>query len=149
MQANPDKSQAIMFRNSGFENGKRLDICGSWIQCEETVKLLGVTFDYMLNFETHIANVSKRAARQRNVLFRLRLKRTIFLHIYFGTVYFTIKSQRFGWLKPFWRELSSFSATPSSCQYCQPFWIQMLLRYILYKISYIWILIIAHKCGIV
>ena len=45
-----------------------LHICGSTIQCEETVKLLGVTFDYMLNFEAHIANICKKAARQINVL---------------------------------------------------------------------------------
>ena len=63
--------QAIIFGKSGFENCKSLDICGSSVQCDETVKLLGVTFDYMLKFETHIANISKKAARQINVLFRL------------------------------------------------------------------------------
>ena len=40
-------------------------------KCEETVKLLGVTFEYMLNFEAHIANICKKAARQINVLLRL------------------------------------------------------------------------------
>ena len=47
------------------------DICGSSIQCEETVKHLDVTFDDMVNFETHITNISKKTARQINVLFRL------------------------------------------------------------------------------
>ena len=71
MQANPDKFQAIMLGKQGFENCKSLNICGSTIQCEETVKFLGVTFDYMLNFEAHIANICKKAARQINVLLRL------------------------------------------------------------------------------
>ena len=68
MQANPDKFQAITLGKLGFENCKSLHICGSTIQCEETVKLLGVTFDHMLNVETHIANICKKAARQINVL---------------------------------------------------------------------------------
>ena len=71
MQANPDKFQAIVLGKLGYENCKSLNICGSTIQCEETVKLLGVTFDYMLNFEAHIANICKKAARQINVLLRL------------------------------------------------------------------------------
>ena len=71
MQANPDKYQAIVLGKLGFENCKRLNIGGSTIQCEETVKLLGVTFDYMLNFEAHIANICKKTARQINVLLRL------------------------------------------------------------------------------
>lgn len=54
MQTNPDKFQAIMLGLLGFENCKNLEICGSIIQCEEKVKLLGVIFDYMLNFEAHI-----------------------------------------------------------------------------------------------
>ena len=71
MQANPDKFQAIMLRKLCFENCKSLNICGSTIQCEETVKLLGVTFDYMLNFEAHIVNICKKAVKQINVLLRL------------------------------------------------------------------------------
>ena len=51
MQANPDKFQVVIFGKSGFENCKNLDICVSSIQYEEIVKLLGVTFDYMLNFK--------------------------------------------------------------------------------------------------
>ena len=71
MQANPDKFQAIVLGKLGFENCKSLNICGRTIQCEETIKLMGVTFDYMLNFEAHIANICKKAARQINVLLRL------------------------------------------------------------------------------
>ena len=57
MQANPDKFQAIMLGMLGFENCKSLNLNGTEIKCEESVKLLGVTFDYMLNFDIHISNI--------------------------------------------------------------------------------------------
>lgn len=38
------------------------------IHCEEEVKLLGVTIDYQLKFESHISNICKKATRQLNVL---------------------------------------------------------------------------------
>ena len=71
MQANPDKFQAIMLGLLGFENCKSLNLNGTEIKCEESVKFLGVTFDYMLNFDIHISNICKKAARQINVLLRL------------------------------------------------------------------------------
>ena len=63
MQANPDKFQAIMLGKSGFENGKSLNIGGTEIKCEDSVKLLGVTFDYMQNFDQHVRSVCKTVAR--------------------------------------------------------------------------------------
>ena len=42
------------------------------VKCEESVKLLGVTVDYMLNFDSHISDICKKAARQINVLCRLK-----------------------------------------------------------------------------
>ena len=41
------------------------------IKCEDSVKLLGVTIDYLLNFDLHVSNICKMAARQINVLLRL------------------------------------------------------------------------------
>ena len=38
----------------------------------KSVKLLGVTLDNKLNFDTHISNFCKKAAAQLNVLKRLR-----------------------------------------------------------------------------
>ena len=55
----------------GFENCKSLLLDGTEIKCEDSVKLLGVTFDYMLNFDKHSSNICKKAARQINVLLRL------------------------------------------------------------------------------
>jgi len=36
--------------------------------CDDEVKLLGVTIDFKLNFNSYIANICKKAARQLNVL---------------------------------------------------------------------------------
>ena len=71
MQANPDKFQAIMLGVDGHENCTSLFIGGSEIKCEDSVKLLGVTFDFMLNFETHVSDICRKAARQINVLLRI------------------------------------------------------------------------------
>ena len=41
------------------------------VKCEDSVKLLGVTIDYMLNFDLNISDICKKAAKQINVLSRL------------------------------------------------------------------------------
>jgi hypothetical protein len=41
------------------------------IKCEKEVKLLGVTIDFLLKFNSHISNICKKASRQLNVLKRL------------------------------------------------------------------------------
>ena len=71
MQSNPDKFQAIMLGKSGFENCKSLFLNGTEIKCEDSVKLLGVTINYLLNSDLHVSNICKKAARQINVLLRL------------------------------------------------------------------------------
>ena len=38
--------------------------------CEETVKLLGIEIDYLLNFDTQVSNMCKKASQQINVLKR-------------------------------------------------------------------------------
>ena len=60
-----------MLGKSGFENCKSLFLNGTEIKCEDSVKLLGVTIDYLLNFDLHVSNICKKAARQINVLLRL------------------------------------------------------------------------------
>ena len=57
MQVNPDKFLAIMLGKSGFENCKSLFLNGTEIKCEDSVKLLGVTIDYLLNFDLHVSNI--------------------------------------------------------------------------------------------
>ena len=41
------------------------------IKCEENVKLLGVTLDFQLNFNTHVSKICKKASKQYNVLKRI------------------------------------------------------------------------------
>ena len=41
------------------------------IKCEENMKLLGVTLDFQLNFNTHVSNICKKASKQLNVLKRI------------------------------------------------------------------------------
>ena len=51
---------------------KKISIDGEIINSEETVKLLGVTLDYRLDFDSHISNICKKAATQLKVLQRLK-----------------------------------------------------------------------------
>ena len=41
------------------------------VKCENSVKLLRVTIDHMLDFELHVSNICKKAVKQINVLCRL------------------------------------------------------------------------------
>jgi hypothetical protein len=44
---------------------------GNIIKTEGEVKLLGVTIDYELKFNSHITNICRKASRQLNVLNRM------------------------------------------------------------------------------
>ena len=73
MIANPEKFHAILLRkNQTNTSGEPININGKMIKSEETVKLLGVTLDYRLDFDPHISNICKKAATQLNVLKRLK-----------------------------------------------------------------------------
>ena len=73
MIANPEKFHAILLRkNRTNTSGEKINIDGEIINSEETVKLLGVTLDYRLDFDPHISNICKKAATQLNVLQRLK-----------------------------------------------------------------------------
>ncbi len=73
MIANPEKFHALLLRkNQTNTSGEQININGKIIKSEETVKLLGVTLDYRLDFDPHISNLCKKAATQLNVLKRLK-----------------------------------------------------------------------------
>ena len=73
MIANPNKINALFVKNDQTNTCEiNLDLQGHSIKSEETVKLLGVTLDYKLNFDQHISNLCKKAAAQLNVLKWLR-----------------------------------------------------------------------------
>ena len=72
MIANPNKFHALFVEKDQTNTcGINLDFQRHSIKSEETVKLLGVTLDYKLNFDPHISNLCKKAAAQLNVLKRL------------------------------------------------------------------------------
>ena len=71
MQANPAKFQAIAIGKKSHDTLTEFNIDNNNIKCEDTVKLLGIDIDFMLNFDQQITNMCKKAARQLNVLLRL------------------------------------------------------------------------------
>ena len=84
MQANPEKFQAIAIGNKTHKQNIVFNLNGNSIKCDDEVKLLGVTIDFKLDFNTHISNICKKAARQLNVLKRIgtHLNRLAKLTIY-------------------------------------------------------------------
>ena len=71
MQANPDKFQAISIGRKTHEKNLSFMLQGNKIDCEEEVKLLGVTFDFKLTFNSHVSHICKKASQQLNVLKRI------------------------------------------------------------------------------
>ena len=64
MQANPDKFQAIAIGNKTHKQNIVFDLNGSKINCNDEVKLLGITINFKLDFNKHISKICKKAARQ-------------------------------------------------------------------------------------
>ncbi len=48
---------------------KFIEIHGTEIKCQKEVKLLGITIDEKLRFDTHVNNLCKKATRQINVMY--------------------------------------------------------------------------------
>ena len=69
MQANPEKFQA-MISHRHIRTFKSVIINDISIEPLQCVKLLGVTFDINLSFDTHIDELCKKASRSLNVLKR-------------------------------------------------------------------------------
>ena len=72
-KANPDKFQAIAIgKNTQSKNTCiSFNLNSNIIKTENDVKLLGVTIDYELKFNSHITNICRKASRQLNVLKRM------------------------------------------------------------------------------
>ena len=60
MQATPEKFRAIVLGRKAYNGCKKSKVSDTDIKCEESVKLLGVTVNYILNFDFHISNICKR-----------------------------------------------------------------------------------------
>jgi hypothetical protein len=71
MKANPDKFQAISIGKKSRDLNLTFQLRDTTINTESEVKLLGVTIDFQLNFDSHISDICKKAAKQLNVLKRI------------------------------------------------------------------------------
>lgn len=71
MKANPEKFQAIALGKKTHDLNLTFNLDSIEIPCDDEVKLLGVTFDFMLNFNIHITNMCKKASRQLNAMKRI------------------------------------------------------------------------------
>ena len=60
MIANPSKFQAIVFSKSNDPIKTDFQISDKVITSDKSVELLGITFDYKLNFSTHIDKLCKK-----------------------------------------------------------------------------------------
>ena len=66
MEANPEKCQGIAVGKKAHALKPTFNIQGADIECTDEVRLLGVTIDYRTNFDKHISNLCKKAARTSN-----------------------------------------------------------------------------------
>jgi hypothetical protein len=71
MKVNPDKFQAIAIGNNTQSKNISFNSYGNIIKTENEVKLLEVTIDYELKFNSHIINICRNASWQLNVLKRM------------------------------------------------------------------------------
>ena len=71
MKANPDKFQALAVGEKISALKPVFKIGEAEVECEETVKLLGVEIDSQLKFDVHISAMCRKASQQINVLKRI------------------------------------------------------------------------------
>ena len=60
MKANPDKFQALAVGEKTFAMKPKFKIGEAEIECEETVKLLGIVIDFHLKFDIHMSATYKK-----------------------------------------------------------------------------------------
>jgi hypothetical protein len=74
MKVNPDKFQAMILTSGRtYDKPNKINIGNVEITIDEWVKLLGTYIDDNLNFNQHISELIRKAARQINVLKRKTL----------------------------------------------------------------------------
>ena len=61
MKANPGKFQAIAVGKHTHSENICFNLSDNIVRCEDSVKLLSVTFDFKLDFDEHISNVCKKS----------------------------------------------------------------------------------------
>jgi len=72
MMANPSKFQLIILSKNKEPIITTIKLKGKVIKSQESVVLLGITFDHKLKFYIHIKDLCQKASGQLNALFRLK-----------------------------------------------------------------------------
>ena len=75
LKGNLSKFQTMTFKNNRTESNISLHLQGNIIESSECLKLLGVTIDEQLNFNTHINEICKKKSQKVGVMLRLKKKR--------------------------------------------------------------------------
>ena len=69
MVVNPDKLQAIILdKRKSDQTNERITVDNQKIKVASSVKRLGLQLDKKLNFNLHMSNINKSAAKQLNSL---------------------------------------------------------------------------------
>jgi hypothetical protein len=68
MKAYPEKFQAIALGKKTHQQKINFKFKNKEISCDDEVKLLGVNLDFMLNFNSQVSNICRKASKQLNVL---------------------------------------------------------------------------------
>ena len=63
--------QAIALGKKTHSENIQFNLDTITISCDEEVKLLGVNLDFMLNFNSHVSYICRKASKQLNVLKRI------------------------------------------------------------------------------
>ena len=63
MKTNPEKIQAKAVGQQTYNENSTFNLENNVITCEESMKLLGVTIDFNLNFDKHVSNICKKGIK--------------------------------------------------------------------------------------
>ena len=72
MEANAEKFQFTLLGKNVCPEIEYLEFSDVKIGCEPEVKLLGITLDYKLSFNTHVNNLAAKAGAQLSALTRIK-----------------------------------------------------------------------------
>ena len=72
LKGNLSKYQTMTLKHSRTESNIPLHFQGNTIESSECLKLLGVTIDEQLNFNTHINEICKKASQKVDAILRLK-----------------------------------------------------------------------------
>ena len=72
LKGNLNKYQTMTLKKTRTEGNTPLNFQGNTIESSDCLKLLGVTIDEQLNFNTHINEICKKASQMVGIMLRLK-----------------------------------------------------------------------------